>query len=93
MMLALGDITERCLRFFGITKERVQAVNGKKDCGCAKRQAAMNRWGYVWQYRLAIPFYWLRDQWYQARYGPFAVRVWMAGRYMGMAFRVLFYGR
>jgi hypothetical protein len=92
-MLAFGDTAERCLRFFGITKERVQAVTGKEDCGCAKRQAAMNRWGYVWQYRLATPFYWLRDQWYQARYGPFAVRVWAAGRYMGMAFRVLFYGR
>jgi hypothetical protein len=92
-MLALGDITERCLRFFGITKERVQAVTGKKDCGCAKRQAAMNQWGYRRQYRLMLPYYWLREKWLQSRYGAFGMRVWLAGRYMGMAFRVLFYGR
>ena len=32
----------------GITKERAQAVAsaaGVKDCGCAKRQAAINRLG------------------------------------------------
>lgn len=51
-MIALGDITEKFLRFFGITKERVQAATGKKDCGCAKRQAAMNQWGYRWQHWL-----------------------------------------
>jgi hypothetical protein len=38
----------------GITKHRVQAVAsavGVKDCGCAKRQAALNRLGE----RLGLP--------------------------------------
>jgi hypothetical protein len=92
-VIALGDITERCLRFFGITKERVQAVTGKEDCGCAKRHAAMNQWGYRWQYRLMLPYYWLREKWLYRVYGTVGVRFWLAGRYMGMAFRALFYGR
>lgn len=92
-MIAFGDITERFLRFFGITKERVQAVTGKKDCGCAKRQAAINQWGYRWQYRLMLPYYWLREKWLYTVYGTVGVRLWMAGRYFRMAFRVLFYGR
>lgn len=92
-MTALGDITERCLRFFGITKERVQAVTGKQDCGCAKRQADMNDWGYRWQGRVVSPLYWLHYRWQMLRYGQAAMRLWMAGRYLWMAWRVLFYGR
>jgi hypothetical protein len=92
-VIALGDIAERCLRFFGITKERVQAVTGKEDCGCAKRQAAMNHWGYRWQSRLLLPYYWLREKWHRAQYGTVARRLYTASRYMGMAFRALFYGR
>jgi hypothetical protein len=92
-MLALGDITERCLRYFGITKERVQAVTGKEDCGCAKRQAAMNQWGYRWQYRLMLPYYWLREKLNLSLQTQALTRLWMAGRYISMAFRVLFYGR
>lgn len=89
-MIALGHIAERCLRFFGITKERVQAVTGKADCGCAKRQAAMNDWGYRWQYRMLLPYFWARGKWHRIRYGQFAMRLWMAGRHIWMAFRVLF---
>ena len=70
-MIALGDITERALTSVGITKERVQAVTGKKDCGCRKRQEAMNAWGYRWQnqiltsyqsalYHIGIARHWLR---------------------------------
>jgi hypothetical protein len=92
-MIALGDISERCLRFFGITKERVRAVTGKADCGCEKRQAAMNDWGYRWQYRLLVPCYWLRNLWHRVRYGAIATRFGMAARFLGMAFRVLFCGR
>jgi hypothetical protein len=92
-MIALGDIIERCLRFFGITKERVQAATGKKDCGCAKRQAELNSFGYRWQNRLMMPLHWLQYQWQTVRHGQVAVRLWMAGRYLRMAWRVLLYGR
>ena len=93
-MLALGDITERCLRFFGITKERVQAVTGKDDCGCAKRQVAMNQWGYRWQQWLALVF-WLPAAYrvellnHRIRYG----RIGYAVMYLKMAWRVLIHGR
>lgn len=44
----LGDMVASGLAAVGITKERAQAVAnavGVKDCGCAKRQAALNRLG------------------------------------------------
>lgn len=44
----LGDMVASGLSAVGITKDRVQAVAqavGVKDCGCAKRQAALNRLG------------------------------------------------
>jgi hypothetical protein len=40
----LGDVVSSALSLVGITKERVSAVVGG-DCGCAKRQAAMNAAG------------------------------------------------
>lgn len=40
----LGDIVAAGLASIGITKERVAQVTGK-PCGCAKRQAALNRLG------------------------------------------------
>ena len=40
----LGDAAESVLKQIGITKARVKAATGK-DCGCASRQAAMNRVG------------------------------------------------
>lgn len=45
----LGDMVASGLAAVGITKERAQAVAsavGVKDCGCAGRQAALNRAGY-----------------------------------------------
>ena len=42
----LGDLVAAGLSSVGITKERVQRVAnavGIKDCGCAARQAALNR--------------------------------------------------
>jgi hypothetical protein len=45
----LGDMVASGLAKVGITKERAQAVAnavGVKDCGCAGRQAALNRAGY-----------------------------------------------
>jgi hypothetical protein len=44
----LGDMVAAGLDAVGITKERVQAVAsavGVKDCGCRKRQDALNRLG------------------------------------------------
>lgn len=40
----LGDIVAAGLATVGITKERVSKVLGR-DCGCAKRQAALNEFG------------------------------------------------
>jgi hypothetical protein len=91
-MLALGDITERCLRFFGVTKERVKAVIGR-ECGCANRQAAMNEWGYRLQHRLSYWIDWFRVIWARFKYGPFVMRVWTAGHLVAIALRVLLFGR
>lgn len=44
----LGDMVAAGLAAVGVTKERVQAVAsavGISDCGCAQRQAALNRVG------------------------------------------------
>ena len=44
----LGDMVADGLAAVGITKERAQAVAsavGIKDCGCAKRQAALTEFG------------------------------------------------
>jgi hypothetical protein len=45
----LGDRVASALSAVGITKQRAQAVAsavGIRDCGCAGRQAAINRAGY-----------------------------------------------
>jgi hypothetical protein len=91
-MLALGDIIERCLRFFGITKERVSAVAGK-DCGCQQRQAAMNQAGYFWQQALFRRYYGARDSFLSAYYRLQSSRLRLSARFAWMAVRVLFYGR
>ena len=97
-MIAIGDAAERALRFIGITKERVSAIAGR-DCGCKKRQQAMNEAGYVWQGRLIVLFrrvlYYreeLRNRWQSIRYGQFGRRLYMARRYLWMAWRALIYG-
>lgn len=44
----LGDMVANGLAGLGITKERAQAVAsalGVEDCGCGKRQAALNKLG------------------------------------------------
>ena len=92
MMLAIGNITERLLRFFGITKERVQAVTGK-PCGCKKRQEVMNVWGYRVQQRLFRPLAWLINHWQFVKYSRPVMRVSEACRYFRMGFRVLLTGR
>lgn len=40
----LGDYVSLWLSYFGITKPRISAVFGRA-CGCAKRQAALNKLG------------------------------------------------
>lgn len=47
----LGDIVAAGLSAVGVTPERVSAALGVKDCGCKKRQAALNRLGA----RLGLP--------------------------------------
>lgn len=42
--LGLGDMVAAGLATVGITKERVSKALGR-DCGCAKRQAALNEFG------------------------------------------------
>jgi hypothetical protein len=84
-MIALGDIVERCLRACGITKERVAAVTGVADCGCPKRQKALNEIGYQWQSRLGR---YVRA----VRYSAAVYRLYAAGRHLYLAFRVLFWG-
>jgi len=91
-MLAIGDITERVLSFFGITKERVQAVTGK-PCGCKKRQEAMNIWGDRFQQRMFAPVAWFINHWQFVKYSRPVMRVSEACRYFKMGFRVLFAGR
>jgi hypothetical protein len=47
----LGDMVAAGLDAVGVTKDRVQAVAsavGIKDCGCKKRQQAMNDAGAKW---------------------------------------------
>ncbi|NBX74061.1 MAG: hypothetical protein EBQ89_07155 [Alphaproteobacteria bacterium] len=41
----LGDMVAAGLSAVGITKERVSAALGVKDCGCTKRQEALNAIG------------------------------------------------
>ena len=41
----LGDMVAAGLSAVGITPERVSAALGVKDCGCKKRQAALNALG------------------------------------------------
>jgi hypothetical protein len=92
MMIALGDTTERFLRSFGITKERVQAIT-RKPCGCKKRQEAMNLWGYRVQQRLFRPMAWFVNRWQFVKYSPAVMRIAESARYFRMGFRILFTGR
>lgn len=41
----LGDMVAACLESIGITKARVSAALGVEDCGCSKRQEALNALG------------------------------------------------
>ena len=41
----LGDRLASALESIGITKARVSAALGVKDCGCSKRQSALNALG------------------------------------------------
>ena len=92
-MIALGDIAERCLRSFGITKERVSEIAGTRDCGCEKRQAALNQLGYAWQRRAMLPYYWAREKWIIAWYAGSLSRLRVASTHICIAMRVLVCGR
>ena len=43
--MGLGDMVAAGLEAIGITKARVSAALGVKDCGCSKRQSALNALG------------------------------------------------
>lgn len=51
-MMKLGDTVENVLSSVGITEERIKAITGK-DCGCKKRKAALNLYGFHAQRRNA----------------------------------------
>lgn len=90
-MFALGDIVEKVLRVFGITKDRVQAVTGK-PCGCKKRQDAMNIWGYRFQQRMFAPVAWFINRWQFVKYSVPVMRVRKASRHFRVGFCVLLFG-
>lgn len=92
-MLFIGDIVEKSLRFCGITKERVAKIAGKKNCGCQKRQEAMNQWGLCWQLRMLAPYYRLLDKCRAFRERQIYMRLRLSGGYLAMAVRVLIFGR
>jgi hypothetical protein len=92
-MIAIGDIAARVLAFCGITKKRVQSFVGAGDCGCERRQEALNRLGYRIQSRLLLPLQWVWMKWQSLRRGQMSLRMRMAGHYLVLAARVLFLGR
>jgi len=92
-MFAAGNIVARYLRAVGVTKERVRAVTGLQDCGCDKRQAALNEAGYRFQRQLLLPAHWIAYRWRLVRYGPLAIRLWMFSHHLRKALYVLLYGR
>jgi hypothetical protein len=42
-LTGLGDVVEKGLSVVGVTKELVQKLTGREDCGCHRRQAFLNR--------------------------------------------------
>jgi hypothetical protein len=47
----LGDLVAAAFASVGVTKDRAQAVAnaiGVEDCGCAKRQERLTKWGREW---------------------------------------------
>jgi hypothetical protein len=89
-MLRIGDLLERILRLAGITKERVQAVAGVEDCGCAKRQELLNQFGYRVQHRFISVLNFMQHAWHRARYSQLALRLEAFMQFQVRAFRVLF---
>jgi hypothetical protein len=91
-MFALGDAVEKCLRFFGITEQKVSAVIKSKGCGCRKRKEALNNAGYFAQRfatkntnRIFVAVYFLAMRIKHSRIGVSAM-------YLKIAFRILFFG-
>lgn len=91
-MIAIGDKIERLLAACGITKELVRAVTAGKDCGCQKRQEAMNAWGFRIQSRVLYAAQWISHRWQIVRYGRAAMRLSASWHHLKMAVRVLFCG-
>lgn len=48
-MVAVGDAVAAGLAAVGITPKLVQQVTGVQDCGCKKRQSALNEAGFAIQ--------------------------------------------
>lgn len=90
LMIAFGDIAERALRAAGITKERVQIATGMQDCGCDKRQQAMNEFGYRWQRWFLIVPLWLRYKAELLASSRRAKRIKAAWQHIQAAWRILF---
>lgn len=84
-MFMLGDAVERLLRSVGMTKERVQAITGNADCGCARRQEQANNFGLLIQryainilYRVLNAIAVLRHMFRKSRFGRASVYLKMA---------------
>jgi len=91
-MFHLGDSIARMLSSVGITKELAGRVAGK-DCGCSRRQEAMNQVGFRWQIAAMLAFVWVSYYFSKFRSLPFWSRLRVSCRFFSMALRVLVLGR
>jgi hypothetical protein len=57
----LGDLVAMALGRIGLTKSRIRKWL-TKDCGCDRRQAILNNWGFRMQTRLNALGWWLRHR-------------------------------
>lgn len=91
LMLAIGDTVAAVLSACGLTKARVHQVTGK-DCGCTKRQEALNRIGYAWQRSIVLAFYRTVGRLEMLRMSPYGRRLFVAAYHLRMAAKSLVYG-
>jgi len=91
LMIAIGDVVAAVLTACGVTKPRVQRVTGK-ECGCTKRQEALNRMGYAWQRSAIVALYRVLGRLEVLRMSPYGRRVCVAWYHLRQAAKALIYG-
>ena len=77
----------------GITKERITSLSGAKDCGCKKRQEAMNRYGFLLQHWIFYPVLLAQQGWHGVRMNPFWGRLRLFFLHIRIAVRIVLLGR